>query len=219
LGYAALPKLRRCSVDTRNHHHIDRSYVNDMCTVGIDITDANLLELAPQAETNWCWAACLQAAARLANHPIGQKTIVDSIFSEPANLPASLSQIQSIRAGDKVWKDDRGACFSIDMNTIFDVSDIDERTLRQKFPQLFRSSNSSYFDEIRPMIFEDLVDGYPVIFSLQGLPSKPNHTVLLLEVILNAKTDKGILNQYKVFDPYPKSLSENIMRDCIVFAA
>lgn len=78
------------------------------CEVGIPSGYLNPL-YAPQASSQWCWAASIAMVFAYAGHPVSQARIVAETFGQIADLPASPGAI--LAALNRPWVDDLGRGF------------------------------------------------------------------------------------------------------------
>jgi hypothetical protein len=67
---------------------------NQVCTTGIPTHEIQMV-YAPQRQSQWCWAACLEMIFRYHGLPISQEQIVTETFGAQINLPAQKPVILS----------------------------------------------------------------------------------------------------------------------------
>lgn len=85
------------------------------CTVGVRVN-----RLRTQACDQWCWAACIEAAFRIAGYRVSQERIVEKLYGSqficrPAIGPGIASAVQGY------WVDDRGDEFYADVHVLADL--------------------------------------------------------------------------------------------------
>lgn len=80
------------------------------CNVGI--ASAIAVVNAPlQHETEWCWAACIEAVFKYYGHPVSQARIVAETWGAIVNLPGQPQQI--LFDLNRPWIDDFGRPFAV----------------------------------------------------------------------------------------------------------
>lgn len=79
------------------------------CQVGIDSAISPIYAFQQQSE--WCWAACIEAVFRYYGHPVPQMRIVAETWGAIVNLPGQPQQI--LFDLNRPWQDDFGNTFSV----------------------------------------------------------------------------------------------------------
>ncbi len=80
------------------------------CDVGIASAIA-AVNAPAQDETEWCWAACIEAVFRYYGHPVPQARIVAETWGTVVNLPADPRKI--LVDLNRPWIDDFGRSFGV----------------------------------------------------------------------------------------------------------
>ena len=161
-------------------------------------------EFAPQEMSNWCWAACIQAAMLLKNYHVTQDKIVRKVFSDGRNEEATLLQLERLLAIRTHWVDANGKCFSVTSDAIFDA-----------FLEPGRIYDLNKSDGSKT-VYESLDLDWPVIISVSDnlLTSYVGgHAVLLLKASFNVKMKNGERqNLFFAFDPIQNNTWPNGIR-------
>lgn len=79
------------------------------CEVGIESVISPIY--AFQQESEWCWAACIEAVFRYYGHPVPQARIVAETWGAIVNLPGQPQQI--LMDLNRPWRDDLGGTFRV----------------------------------------------------------------------------------------------------------
>lgn len=79
------------------------------CQAGID--SALLGITAKQAESQWCWAACIAMVFKYYGHPVSQTRIVEETWGDIYNFPAQPYHI--LANLNRQWTDDDGEDFMV----------------------------------------------------------------------------------------------------------
>jgi hypothetical protein len=80
------------------------------CEAGIDSSILDVVASDTQHESQWCWAACIEAVFTYYDHPVPQDRIVSEIWGDVVNMPGAPLQILS--ALNRKWTDQNGDDFT-----------------------------------------------------------------------------------------------------------
>lgn len=135
---------------------------------------------ASQAQSQWCWAACIEMVARHYGHNLSQTTIVRSVFGRLVNLPAMSWNI--VQAFNRSWIDDNGRPMSTGCDVLWDAS---MGIARPDAAQI----STRYLSQNRPLIIGTL--GHAMVLTSVGFTRSAINPSI------------GMANYAIVRDPWP----------------
>ena len=135
-------------------------------------------KLGRQLESNWCWAASVQMVLNIAHIPVTQDQIVERVFGQRKNLPATPLQIMKALDG---W------------TSIYDGKHV---------------SVTAFIEPSYDQILLDLYLNYPVILALKfGSKNKIGHAVVITAAKYRVVNGKNQILYFVVRDPWPQNPS------------
>ena len=146
-----------------------------ICTAGFPF---DTLDTVRQAKPHWCWAACIQTIFASHGFVVPQERIVDKVFGNETDRPASGPEILSAINGR--WMGDSGKDFSAEGLVLWDRMNAFERP-----------------DAIA-LAIKELSRGNPLLFATD------RHTLVLTEMTYRNSPDGQItVDSLTVRDPWP----------------